>query len=228
MTLNVNGTAMSLVNVNGTRMSVVNVNGTEVYRAENGNVTMIYTGGPSGSFSPGAEDINRHFVYVGLRFSGSALGSPTTPTINGTSPTTIITAVGNGGGDGGMVGIYTIKIPTGTANISFSQGGNAFTYAAIYRVTGISSMTSALAAFNTGGTSTQTSSANGCFFGASVSNFSLPPSYPSPNSSGLLVTFNAADGGRIAASNVTTGPTQSVSLSGNQINCGAIFGYDLY
>jgi hypothetical protein len=226
MTLNVNGTAMSLVNVNGTRMQVVNVNGTEVYRAENGDVTMIYTGGPSGSFSPGAEDENRHFVYVGLRFSGSALGSPTTPTINGTTPTTIITAVGNGGGDGGMVGIYTIKIPTGTANISFSQGGNAFTYAAIYRVTGCVSMTSALAASSGGGT--YGSSANGCFFGASVSNFSLPPSFPSPNSSGLLVTFNAADGGRIAASNTTTGPTQSVSLSGNQINCGATFGYDLF
>jgi hypothetical protein len=217
---------MARVNVNGTRMSVVNVNGTEVYRAENGNVTMIYTGGPSGSFSPGAEDINRHFVYVGLRFSGSALGSPTTPTINGTSPTTIITAVGNGGGDGGMVGIYTIKIPTGTANISFSQGGNVFTYAAIYRVTGCFSMTSALTASSGGGT--YNSSSNGCFFGASVSNFSLPPSFPSPNSSGLLVTFNAADGGRIAASNVTTGPTQGVSLSGNQINCGATFGYDLF
>ena len=159
-------------------------------------------------------------------FSGSALGTPTTPTINGTSPTTIITAVGNGGGDGGMVGIYTIKIPTGTSNISFSQGGNAFTYAAIYRVTGCFSMTSALTASSGGGT--YNSSSHGCFFGASVSNFALPGSYPSPNSSGLLVTFNASDGGRIAASNATTGPTQSVSLSGNQINCGATFAYDLY
>ena len=227
MPLNVNGTAMTLVNANGTRMSVVNVNGTEVYRAENGNVTMVYTGGPNASFSPGVEDVNRHFVVVGTRFSGSALGSPTTPTINGTSPTTIITAVGNGGGDGGMVGIYTIKIPTGTANITIAQGGNAFTYVAVYRVTGIYSMTSALAAFNTGGTSTQTSSANGCFFGASVQNFGKPP-YPSPSISSLQYNTDNDTQGRMGATNATTGPTQVVTLGGNQINCGATFGYDLF
>lgn len=228
MTLNVNGTEMSLVYANGTRMSVVNVDGTEVYRAENGNVTLVYTGSPNGTFSPGVEDLNRHFVVVGVRFSGSGLPQPTTPTINGTSMNLITRGSSPVGDDGGITGIYTIKIPTGTGSFTIAQGGTVFIGVAIYRVTGIYSMTSALAAGTNNGSivGSVTSSANGCFFGASVSNFATP-AYPSPNSSGLLYDVGS-DQGRMAASNTTTGPTQSISLTGGQINSYATFGYNLY
>lgn len=230
MTLRVNDTEMSLVYANDTRMSVVNVNDTEVYRAENGNVTMVYTGAEDGTFDPGAEDVNRHFVVVGVRLSGDPLGQPTTPTINGTSMTLITRGSGSAQDDGGITGIYTIKIPTGTGTFTVAQGGTFFNYIAIYRVTGIFSMTAtddlssgSSASSITGG---KTSSENGCFFGASVSNF-VTPLFPSPNSTGLTYTA-PSNNGRIAASNVTTGPTQTVSLTGNQMNSYAIFGYDLY
>ena len=230
MTLRVNDTEMSLVYANDTRMSVVNVNDTEVYRAENGNVTMVYTGAEDGTFDPGAEDVNRHFVVVGVRFSGDPLGQPTTPTINGTSMTLITRGSGSAQDDGGITGIYTIKIPTGTGTFTVAQGGTVFNYIAIYRVTGIFSMTATddlSSQSGTGISGSKTSSSNGCFFGASVTNFDPPPSFPSPNSTGLTYTA-PADQGRIAASNVTTGPTQTVSLPGNQMNSFAIFGYDLY
>jgi hypothetical protein len=230
MTLNVNGTEMSLVYANGTRMEVVNVNGTEVYRAENGGVTMVYTGSSNGTFSPGAEDVNRHFVLVGVRFSGSGLSQPTTPTVNGT-PMTLITRGSSGvADDGGISGVYTIKIPTGTGTFTVAQGGTAFTYIAIYRVTGIYAMTTSTALStqtrNGSISDIQASSSNGCFFGGSVTNFGTP-SFPSPNSAGLTYTAPSAQG-RIAASNVTTGPTQLVQLNGNQINSYAIFGYNLF
>ena len=223
MTLNVNGSPMSLVNVNGTRMEVVNVNGTEVYRAENGNVTLAGTGY---SFNAGVEDINRHFVLVGGRFSGGALGTQPIPTVNGSPCTQIANYVGNGGGDGGVAGIFTIKIPTGTG--TFTIGNSTFFYYAIYRVTGCVAMTTPLTVSAGGGT--YNSSSHGCFFGTSVSNFAQPPA-PTPNSSGLAVNFYAqvgASGGYIAASNTTTGPTQGVGLGGNQINAGATFAYDLF
>jgi len=230
MTLRVNDTEMSLVYANDTRMSVVNVNDTEVYRAENGNVTMVYTGAEDGTFDPGVEDLNRHFVVVGVRFSGDPLGLPSTPTINGTSMTLITRGSGSAQDDGGITGIYTIKIPTGTGTFTVAQGGTVFNYIAIYRVTGIFSMTATddLSSGSSGSSITggKTSSANGCFFGASVSNFSTP-SFPSPNSTGLTYTA-PSNNGRIAASNVTTSPTQTVSLTGNQMNSYAIFGYDLY
>ncbi len=223
MTLNVNGSPMSLVNVNGTRMEVVNVNGTEVYRAQNGNVTLAGTGY---SFDAGLEDINRHFVLVGARFSGSGLGTQPIPYVNGSPCTEIANYVGNGGGDGGVAGIFTIKIPTGTGTFTISN--STFYYYAIYRVTGCFSMTTPLTVSSGGGT--YSSSANGCFFGASVSNFAQPPA-PTPNSAGLAFNSFAllgASGGYIAASNTTTGPTQSVGLGGNQINAGATFAYDLF
>jgi len=229
MALTLNDTEMSEVYLNGTRMEVVNVNGTEVYRAENGNVTMVYTGAEDGTFDPGAEDVNRHFVLLGVRFSGDPLSTPTTPTINGTTMTLITRGSGSGGDDGGITGVYTIKIPTGTGRFTVAQGGTEFTYVAIYRVTGIFSMTATddLSSGSGNGLSgAKTSSANGCFFGASVSNFATP-SFPSPNSTGLTYTAPSSQG-RMAASNVTTGPTQTVSITGNQMNSFAIFGYDLY
>jgi len=230
MALTLNGTEMSEVTLNGTRMEVVNINGTEVYRAENGNVTMVYTGAEDGTFDPGAEDVNRHFVVLGVRFSGDGLPLPTTPTINGTSMTLITRGSGSGGDDGGITGVYTIKIPTGTGTFTVAQGGTVFNYIAIYRVTGIYEMTTStvLSSGSSGSsiTGAKTSSANGCFFGASVRNFGTP-SFPTPNSTGLAYTA-PSNQGRIAASNVTTGPTQTVSLTGNQMNSYAIFGYDLY
>jgi hypothetical protein len=225
MTLNVNGTEMSLVNLNGARMEAVNINGTNVYNAANGNVTMIYTGTENGTFDPGVEDVNRHFVVVGVRFSGDGLGNAATPTINGTSMTLITRGNSSFGDDGGITGIFTIKIPTGTGTFTVAQGSTAFNYIAIYRVTGIFEMTTdtVLSSQSTRPTITgeKTSSANGCFFGASVTNFGLP-SFPSPNSTGLTYTA-PSNQGRIAASNVTTGPTQTVSLNGSQINSFAIF-----
>jgi hypothetical protein len=230
MALTLNGTDMSLVYLNGTRMEAVNINGTNVYNAANGNVTMIYTGAEDGTFDPGVEDVNRHFVLLGVRFSGDPLGQPTTPTINGTSMTLITRGSGSGGDDGGITGVYTIKIPTGTGTFTVAQGGTVFNYIAIYRVTGIFSMTATddLSSGSSGSsiTGARTSSANGCFFGASVSNFATP-AFPTPNSTGLTYTAPSSQG-RIAASNVTTGPTQTVSLTGNQMNSYAIFGYDLY
>lgn len=220
MTLRVNDTEMSLVYADGTRMSVVNVDGTEVYRAENGNVTFLGTGY---SFNPGVEDINRHFVLVGGTFSGSALPGQPVPTVNGISCNSIQNNVGNGFGDGGIAGIFTVKIPTGTGTFTI---GNVSNYQfAIYRVTGIFSMATALTASSGGGT--YSSSANGCFFGVSVQNFGNAP-VPSPNSSGLAFSGIFGRDVSIAASNTTTGPTQSVSLGGNQINAGATFAYDLY
>ena len=228
MTINLNGTEISEVNLNGTRMEVVNINGAEVYRAENGDVTMVYTGQENGTFSPGVEDVNRHFVLVGARFSGDGLPLPTAPTINGTSMTLITRGSGSGGDDGGITGVYTIKIPTGTDTFTVAQSGTVFSYVAIYRVTGIFSMAAADALSSGSGnglSGAKTSSANGCFFGGSVSNFSTP-SFPSPNSTGL--TYTTPNYARIAASNATTGPTQTVSITGNQMNSFAIFGYDLY
>lgn len=231
MTLNVNSTEMSLVNLNGSRMEVVNINGTEVYRAENGNVTMIYTGNEDGTFSPGAEDVNRHFVLVGVRFSGDGLPQPTTPTINGTSMTLITRGSGSGGDDGGITGIYTIKIPTGTDTFTVAQGGTVFTNIAIYRVTGIYEMntdTVLSSGSGNGLSGAKTSSSNGCFFGGSVSNFAAP-AFPTPNTTGLTFTGGSSPvQGRMAASNVTTGPTQTISITGNQMNSFAIFGYDLF
>lgn len=226
MTLNVNSTEMSLVYVNGTRMSVVNVNSTEVYRAENGNVTLVY-GGTGGSFSPGVEDTNRHFVAACTRFSGSGLPYPSAPSINGVTMNTITAGVDNKLGDGGITGIYTLKIPTGTSSLSISIG--IFTYVALYRVTGIYSMTSALASGTSGGaiSGSVTASSNGCFFGASVQNFGKP-SYPSPSIGSLQYNTDNDTQGRMGATNATTGPTQSISLDGNQINSYATFGYDLY
>lgn len=226
MTLNVNGTEMSLVYADGTRMSVVNVNGTEVYRAENGNVTMIYTG-TGGSFSPGVEDINRHFVAACTRFSGSGLGFPGAPSINGVTMNTITSGVDNKLGDGGITGIYTLKIPTGTSSLSISIA--SFTYVALYRVTGITSMTSAISAGTSGGaiSGSVSSSSNGCFFGASVTNFGKP-SFPSPSIGSLQYNTDNDTQGRMGATNATSGPTQSINLDGNQINSYAIFGYDLY
>jgi hypothetical protein len=219
MTLNVNDTEMSLVNVNGTRMEVVNVNGTEVYRAQNGNVTLAYAGGVSGSFSPGAEDVNRHFVVIGTLFLGTGSRPVTAPLINGVATTQIVANV-VGGSDFGSCGIFSIKAPTGTS--SFTVSAPAFETATVYRVTGINSMASALSTGTSSGNAT--SSAKGCFFGASVGNFSLPPS-PTPNSSGLAASYVY---GCAAASNVTTGPTQSVGLNGSQANCFAIFAYDIF
>ena len=220
MTLNVNNTAMSLVNVNGTRMEVVNVNGTEVYRAEKGNVTLVSV--DSLSFSPGLEDINRHFVLVGVNFSGNAFGGQPVPTVNGIGCNSIVNAVGNGGGDGGIAGIFTVKIPTGTG--TFTIGNSGSFRLSVYRVTGCFSMATALTASTGGGS--YNGSANGCFFGASVSNFSNAPT-PTPNSAGLVYGYpNVA--GTTAASNTTTGPIQSVGLGGNQINAGATFAYDLF
>ena len=230
MALTLNGTDMSLVYLNGTRMEAVNINGTNVYNAANGNVTMIYTGAEDGTFDPGVEDLNRHFVVVGVRFAGDPIGNATTPTINGTSMTLITRGNSAYEDDGGITGIYTIKIPTGTGTFTVAQGGTSFNYIAIYRVTGIYEMTTAtvLSSQSTRPTITgaKTSSANGCFFGASVQNFGTP-SFPSPNITSLRYTA-PADSGRIAASNVTTGPTQTVSLTGTQINSFAIFGYDLF
>ena len=227
MALTLNGTDMSEVNLNGTRMEVVNINGTEVYRAENGNVTMVYTGGPSGTFDPGAEDINRHFVAVGTRFSGDGLGNAAAPTINGTAMTLITRGNSGVGDDGGISGIFTIKIPTGTGTFTISQNATSFTIIALYRVTGIYSMESALAAGSSNGaiSGSVTASANGCFFGASVQNFGTP-SFPSPSISALR--YDGGSQGRVGATNATSGPTQSISLNGNQINSYATFGYDLF
>lgn len=201
-----------------------------VSAAANGDVTLVYSGSTNGTFDPGVEDVNRHFVLVGIRFSGSALSDATTPTINGTSMTLITRGVGNGGGDGGISGVYTIKIPTGIGLFTIAQTGTIFTHCAIYRVTGIVEMTTSTVLSSQSGTSlsgSKASSSNGCFFGGSVSNFAIP-GVISPSSSGLSVLFNSSDGGRVAASNSTTGPTQTVSLTGNQINSYAIFGYDLF
>jgi len=197
-----------------------------VSAAANGDVTMIYTGS-GGSFNPGVEDINRHFVAVCTRFSGGGLPSPGAPLINGVTMTTITSGVGNGFGDGGITGIYTIKIPTGTSSLPISI--DIFTYVALYRVTGIISMTTALASGTSAGaiSGSVTSSANGCFFGASVQNFAQP-SYPSPSIVSLRYNTDGSNQGRMGATNATTGPTQSISLDGNQINSYATFAYDLF
>lgn len=229
MTLNVNSTEMSVVNVNGTRMEVVNVNGTEVYRAQNGNVTLL--GNAVTSFTNTTEDLNRHFVLVGSNFSGSNFGTPPVPTINGTSCAVIQNVVFNNG-DGGVAGIFTFKAPTGS---SFSIGNvGIYSSFTVYRVIGCTSMLLADALFSgqrgagqtpNNITGAKTSSANGCFFAAAVSNFSNAPQ-PSPNSSGL--SYNAGGSGHRAASNTTTGPTQTVSIAGDQANVGAIFAYTLF
>jgi hypothetical protein len=229
MTINVNSTNVNLVYVDDTRMKLVNVDGTEVYRADNGEVTMVYTGSQNGTFDPGAEDVNRHFVVVGTRFSGGGLPLPTTPTINGTSMTLITSGTSDFNDDGGIAGIYTIKIPTGTGTFTLAQSGTTFTTVAVYRVTGIEAMTTSTALFFETNplpiSGNKTSSANGCFFGANVSNF-LTPAYPTPNI--LALRYDGGNQGRIAATNATTGPTQSVLLNASQINCCAIFAYDYY
>lgn len=228
MALTLNGTDMSQVYLNGTRMEVVNINGTEVYRAENGNVTLVGTAyGSNYTFDPGIEDVNRHFVLVGERFSGSALSTQPIPYVEGIECSVIENRVGNGGGDGGVAGIFTVKIPTGTG--TFTITNSVYMYYAIYRVTGIVDMTTALMSSGSGGT--YTSSSHGCFFGATLSNFATPP-IATPNSAGLTVNFRTLvsgdSGGISTASNITTGPTQTVTLGGNQVNAGATFAYDLY
>lgn len=229
MTINVNGNAMSVVNVNGTRMEVVNINDTEVYRAQNGNVTLVSAN--NSSFSPGAEDVNRHFVVLTSQFSGGGLPFPSVPSINGTATTQINADTSGAFDDGGTAGIYTIKIPTGTGTFTLSGGsGTPFT---IYRVVGCASMNVGDAVSrqtNNGvtGPGNVASPANGkgCFFGVAVGNFSTPPGI-TPTSAGLDpgYTENAC---RHTASNVVTANTQFINLNGNQISSFVIFPYTLF
>ncbi len=226
MTINVNGVALDRVLVNGTRMERVYINGTQVYEAANGNVTQVFTGGGSGSFSLGAEDLNRHFVLVGTQFSGSGLPLPSTPTVNGSSMSLITYGSSGNFDDGGVTGIYTIKIPTGTGTVSFSAG--SFGVVAIYRVTGCSQMTSPVSSGTTNGSLGSNygspSNGQGCCFVGTVGNF-YNPAVPSPNSSGLGY---AGSFGAVSAANSVSANSQYVSTNGNQISSFAIFAYDLY
>ena len=229
MTLNVNDTEMSLVNVNGTRMEVVNVNGTEVYRAQNGNVTLVLSNDSGGgSFDPGPEDLNRHFVVVGGRFSGGGLPFPSAPSINGVAMTGITAGTSGNFDDGGITGIYTIKIPTGTG--TFSVSGALYTAITVYRVTGCYAMTSAVSAATTAGAingnATSPANGKGCAFAGTVGNF-YDPTVSAPVSSGLAAPHPVSDSYH-AASNTVTAGAQYIATNGNQISSYAVFAYDLF
>lgn len=229
MTFSINGTQMTQVNVNGTRMTVVQVNGTEVFRADNGNVTLV--SGNSTSFNPGLEDVNRHFVILTGNFSSNPFKDPITgqpspgpiPTINGSTGMTILNIVDNGNDDGGRAGIFTFKIPTGTG--TFTVGGITSGDFAVYRVVGINSMTTAYATIQTSNNTTYSlnSSANGCGFVVAVRNFNSVTSITG-TTPGL--TFFPGNPG-FGATNPTTSPTQSYQAY-SQCNIAATFAYNLY
>lgn len=220
MALNLNGTEMSEVYLNGTRMEVVNINGTEVYRAENGNVTLVSSG--ELTFLPGDEDVNRHFVILSGRFSSNALSTGPVPTLNGDVGSTIKNALDNGNDDGGRCGIFTFKIPTGTSVFTVDNVDSQF---CVYRVTGIVDMTTAFATAQNSGTSTTTVSSptRGCGFVVAVKNFG---SVGALSGTDADLQYNPGNPGFGANRAVDSG-TQ-VFGGASQVNIAATFEYDLY
>jgi len=219
MTISLNGTSMTEVYLNGTRMEIVNINGEEVYRAENGNVTLVSSG--SNTFSPGAEDLNRHFVILSGRFTASTTSTGPVPTINGASGTTIKNAVDNSNDDGGRCGIFTFKIPTGTGTFTVANVDSNF---CVYKVTGITSMAAAFAtAQNSGGsTISVTSPTNGCGFVVAVNNFGSVGALTGTDTD---LRYNPGNPGFGANRAVTSGT--HVFEGATQVNIAATFEYDL-
>ena len=145
-----NGNEIRGAYVNNMRLEKVYVNNTLVFTQMNGAITMVATGNASGTFSPGEEDIDRHFVVVSGRFASGGLSIGPIPTINGISCTTILNDVDNGNDDGGRCGVFMIKIPTGESTFTISNADSAF---AVYRVVGMQNLTAFALASNSGGSS---------------------------------------------------------------------------
>jgi hypothetical protein len=220
MPINFNNSSISRVVVNGTRMERVFVNGTQVLQELGPSVTLVASN--SSSFNPGEEDENRHFVVVQGRFSSNALGGGPIPAINGTTCTTIMNIVDNSYDDGGRAGIFTIKIPTGTTTFTVSGTDERFV---VYRVTGITSMTSAFATAFTpggGGTITVGSPSSGCGFVVAMRNFNNVGSISGTNADLTVVNVNPG----IGANRAVTSPTHTFGGS-THTNIAATFAYNV-
>lgn len=229
MTFNVNNTNMDTIYVNGVRMEVVNVNGTEVYRGQKGAVSIVASGTGATvpqtiTFSPGAEDVNRHFVILSSRFTASTTTFGPVPTINGLSGSTILNDYDNGGDDGGRAGIFTFKIPTGTGTFTVANLDRTY---CIFRVVGIKNMSAAYGTAKTinTGNFTVSSPANGCGFVVVVSSFNQITAIGGTTTG--LTYFPGNDDGGYGANNAVTSPTHTFQGFA-QINLAATFAYDFY
>lgn len=192
-----------------------------------GNVTLAGTGsGTSFTFVDNQEDANRHFVVVMARYSSGSTPAQNIPTINGIACQTITNIRSSVGAGSGTAGVYTLKMPTGTGVFTLA-GLVSDLRIVVYRVTGCVSMAVPVGLSTSfGAAQSISSSSNGCFFGACVNEARDAP-LPFPQSSGLTYIDTIFDNS-IAASNATTGPTQVVSLTGDYLNVGATFAYDIY
>jgi hypothetical protein len=219
MAINLNNSSILRVNYNNVRMEKVFINGVQVLEEMSGAVTLVSSN--STSFSPGAEDVNRHFVILSGRFSSNALGTGPVPTINSQSGTTILNQVNNQFNDGGRCGIFTFKIPTGTSTFTVENAGDPF---CVFRVVGVPSMTSAFAtAVNAGGpinVASPASPAKGCGFVVAVNNFGSVGAISGTDSD---LRYNPGNPGFGANRNVTNG---THAFGGNsQMNIAATFQY---
>lgn len=189
MSIKLNNVNATDVFFNGTRMESVQFNGSTIHNAKNGNVSLARTG--AGSFSPGEEDVNRHFVVIQTQFSSSSLPNRPIPTLDGSSMLTVFNRTNYFYDDGHSVRISTIKLPTGTANVTVADTDG---FVLVFRVVGCSSMATPFASTYTEGSAgvTLNTPTNGCSFLGFVHNFSGAGSTItncdySAGSSGILV-----------------------------------------
>jgi len=196
------------------------MNGTEVYRGENGNVSLVSRSDLT--FSPGPEDVNRHFVVLSGLFSASAVSTGPVPIINGATGTTIKNVVDNGSDDGGRAGIFTFKIPTGTGTFTVTNVDPRF---CVYRVTGIPDMSTAFATAQTGGSGDINVNApyRGCGFIVAVQNFGAVTSITGVDAD--LAYFPGNPG--FGANKALSGGVQTYGGK-SQLNIAATFQYDFF
>lgn len=224
MTAQFNGTSLTDVYFNGTRAESVVFNGTTVHNAKAGATSFIMNG--TGSFSPGEEDVNRHFVVIQSEFSSGGLPDRPVPTINGVSMNTVANRTNYFYEDGHSVRITTLKIPTGTGTFTLA---NCSGHTTLFRVVGIRDMSTAYStnySEGSGGLSVSTSS-HGCSFIGFCNNFGYPGNSCS-NADAWHVSSNRAN----AADYQTTGGSIAYNPSGYTeffgLVLGASFAYDYY
>lgn len=231
MTLEFNSTAMSDVYFNGTRMESVVFNGTTTHNAKNGAVTSaanddVMVASDSLVFSPGEEDVNRHFVVVQSQFSSGALSDRPVPQLGGVSMSTVFNRTNYFYDDGHSVRISVLKVPTGTSDITLTNCNGCVS---VFRVVGIADMTTPYAtAYTEGGSGVSVNTAtHGCTFLGFVCNFGNVGSVItntdyvfSPNVKGNASDFQTTGG------SITYTATNRTDFLG--LAAGVSFSYDFY
>lgn len=220
MSIKFNGTTIDTVYVNGVRMERVYADGAYAYAALKGNVTLVSAG--TATFYPGEEDVNRHLVILSGRFSGSGLPTGPVPTVNGQPCVTITNSVNNGSDDGGRVGVFTFKLPTGTDPVTVANTDVQF---CVFRVVGCKNMTVPFASTLTGGAASINVAAppQGCGFVVNVRNFGAIGAPTGTDADLQFAPGNPAFG----ANRSLTGGIKTYGAS-THMNYAVTFAYDLY